>query len=154
MHCIELSIILKAFQIDSSISVVANDSIPVSLNTDINRLLNDSLSDDKETHFPSNGADPETTAPSSIVLPSTSANTSSVATNSSRRKSPQDFDSSSNVENEFINRRIGSLEFTLVEIKQEADKYQNLLVESQEQYVDLEKKYTKAKKLIRDYQER
>lgn len=119
------------------------------MTTDINRLLNESLSDDKETHFPSNGAEPKTIG---SILSSATTSTSL------RRRSPlhqqQQQDDSNNVENEFINRRIGSLEVSLVDVKQEAEKYQNLLLESQDQYVDLEKKYAKAKKLIRDYQER
>lgn len=57
-------------------------------------------------------------------------------------------------ETETLAERLKSVETDLSNIKREANNYQNMLQQSQEQYGTLEKKYNKAKRLLRDFQQR
>lgn len=50
--------------------------------------------------------------------------------------------------------RLKQTERELTNIKKEANNYQNMLQQSQTQYMCLEKKYNKAKRLLRDFQQR
>lgn len=53
-----------------------------------------------------------------------------------------------------LNERLKQVERELTNIKKEANNYQNMLQQSQTQFVVLEKKYTKAKRMLRDFQQR
>ncbi|XP_055608890.1 neurabin-1 isoform X2 [Uranotaenia lowii] len=57
-------------------------------------------------------------------------------------------------EAELLAERMKQTERELANIKKEANNYQNMLQQSQAQYVTLEKKYGRVKKLLRDYQHR
>lgn len=57
-------------------------------------------------------------------------------------------------ETEMLNERLKQVELELTNIKKEAINYQNMLQQSQEQFSTMEKKYAKAKRLLRDYQQR
>ncbi|XP_063702892.1 uncharacterized protein LOC134832703 isoform X3 [Culicoides brevitarsis] len=57
-------------------------------------------------------------------------------------------------ETEALAERLKTVETDLSNIKREANNYQNMLQQSQEQYGTLEKKYNKAKRLLRDFQQR
>lgn len=57
-------------------------------------------------------------------------------------------------ETEALADRLKTVETELSNIKREANNYQNMLQQSQEQYSTLEKKYNKAKRLLRDFQQR
>lgn len=57
-------------------------------------------------------------------------------------------------ENELLNERLRQTERELANIKKEASNYQNMLQQSQAQYMALEKKYNKAKRLVREFQQR
>lgn len=53
-----------------------------------------------------------------------------------------------------LSERLKQVEDELSNIKRESNNYQNMLQQSQEQYTTLEKKYNKAKRLLRDFQQR
>ena len=53
-----------------------------------------------------------------------------------------------------MNERVKQTERELANIKKEANNYQNMLQQSQAQYLVLEKKYSRVKKILRDYQHR
>lgn len=53
-----------------------------------------------------------------------------------------------------LNERLKQVEIELANVKKETINYQNMLQQSQEQFSNMEKKYTKAKRLLRDYQQR
>jgi neurabin len=53
-----------------------------------------------------------------------------------------------------LNERVKQTERDLADIRKEANNYQNMLQQSQAQYVTLEKKYSKCKKLLREFQQR
>lgn len=57
-------------------------------------------------------------------------------------------------ETELLTERLKQTERELVGIKREASNYQNMLQQSQAQYMAIDKKYNKAKRLIRDFQQR
>uniref|UniRef100_A0A1I8Q7X3 Neurabin-1 n=1 Tax=Stomoxys calcitrans TaxID=35570 RepID=A0A1I8Q7X3_STOCA len=57
-------------------------------------------------------------------------------------------------ENELLSERLRQSERELVNIKKEASNLQNMLQQSQAQYMALDKKYNKAKRLVREYQQR
>ncbi|XP_058053275.1 uncharacterized protein LOC131205264 [Anopheles bellator] len=57
-------------------------------------------------------------------------------------------------EAELLNERVKHTERELANIKKEANNYQNMLQQSQAQYLVLEKKYSRVKKILRDYQHR
>uniref|UniRef100_A0A2M4CYY7 Neurabin-1 n=1 Tax=Anopheles darlingi TaxID=43151 RepID=A0A2M4CYY7_ANODA len=57
-------------------------------------------------------------------------------------------------EAELLNERVKQTERELANIKKEANNYQNMLQQSQAQYLVLEKKYSRVKKILRDYQHR
>ncbi|XP_037940025.1 uncharacterized protein LOC119672925 isoform X2 [Teleopsis dalmanni] len=57
-------------------------------------------------------------------------------------------------ENELLNERLRQCERELTNIKKEALNLQNMLQQSQTQYMTLDKKYNKTKKLVREYQQR
>lgn len=57
-------------------------------------------------------------------------------------------------ENELLSERLRQSERELVNIKKEASNLQNMLQQSQGQYMALDKKYNKAKRLVREYQQR
>ncbi|TMW43227.1 hypothetical protein DOY81_011693 [Sarcophaga bullata] len=57
-------------------------------------------------------------------------------------------------ENELLSERLRQSERELVNIKKEAANLQNMLQQSQAQYMALDKKYNKAKRLVREYQQR
>lgn len=53
-----------------------------------------------------------------------------------------------------LNERVKQTERDLADIRKEANNYQNMLQQSQAQFVTLEKKYSKSKKLLREFQQR
>lgn len=55
---------------------------------------------------------------------------------------------------EQVNNRLRDAEKQLVSMKKEALTFQNMLEQSQAQYQALEKKYSRAKQLVRDFQQR
>ncbi|XP_067642993.1 serine-rich adhesin for platelets isoform X3 [Eurosta solidaginis] len=57
-------------------------------------------------------------------------------------------------ENELLSERLRQSERELTNIKKEASNLQNMLQQSQAQYMALDKKYNKAKRLVREYQQR
>uniref|UniRef100_A0A915JCK8 PDZ domain-containing protein n=1 Tax=Romanomermis culicivorax TaxID=13658 RepID=A0A915JCK8_ROMCU len=57
-------------------------------------------------------------------------------------------------EEKLISKRIDFLEITLNDVKRDAEKYQQLLVDSQCHYFDLQKQYDSAKKRIKDFENR
>uniref|UniRef100_A0AAG5DGU5 Neurabin-1 n=1 Tax=Anopheles atroparvus TaxID=41427 RepID=A0AAG5DGU5_ANOAO len=57
-------------------------------------------------------------------------------------------------EAELLNERVKQTERELANIKKEANNYQNMLQQSQAQYLVLEKKYSRVKKILRDFQHR
>ncbi|XP_058125042.1 uncharacterized protein LOC131266509 isoform X2 [Anopheles coustani] len=57
-------------------------------------------------------------------------------------------------EAELLNERMKQTERELANIKKEANNYQNMLQQSQAQYLVLEKKYSRVKKILRDFQHR
>lgn len=57
-------------------------------------------------------------------------------------------------ETELINERLKNTERELADIRKEANNYQNLLQQSQAQYSTLERKYSKVKKMLREFQQR
>ncbi|XP_017477051.1 PREDICTED: uncharacterized protein LOC108367039 isoform X2 [Rhagoletis zephyria] len=57
-------------------------------------------------------------------------------------------------ENELLSERLRQSERELTNIKKEAANLQNMLQQSQGQYMALDKKYNKAKRLVREYQQR
>ncbi|XP_032598694.1 uncharacterized protein LOC6556740 isoform X9 [Drosophila grimshawi] len=57
-------------------------------------------------------------------------------------------------ENELLSERLRQSERELGNIKKEAANLQNMLQQSQAQYMALDKKYNKAKRLVREYQQR
>uniref|UniRef100_A0A1Q3F7Y6 Neurabin-1 n=1 Tax=Culex tarsalis TaxID=7177 RepID=A0A1Q3F7Y6_CULTA len=57
-------------------------------------------------------------------------------------------------EAELLAERMKQTERELANIKKEANNYQNMLQQSQAQYVGLEKKYGRVKKILREYQHR
>lgn len=60
----------------------------------------------------------------------------------------------SNNESEHLKERLKECEKQINDLKKEANNYQNILQLSQSQFVVLEKKYNRAKKLIREFQQR
>lgn len=57
-------------------------------------------------------------------------------------------------ETEIINEKLKQTERELADIRKEANNYQNMLQQSQTQYATLERKYSKVKKMLRDFQQR
>jgi neurabin len=57
-------------------------------------------------------------------------------------------------ETEVINEKLKQTERELADIRKEANNYQNMLQQSQTQYATLERKYSKVKKMLRDFQQR
>lgn len=57
-------------------------------------------------------------------------------------------------EDELLNERLRQTERELTNIKKEASNLQNMLQQSQSQYMALDKKYNKAKRLVREFQQR
>lgn len=57
-------------------------------------------------------------------------------------------------ESELLAERLRQTEKDLVNIKKEAMNYQNMLQLSQTQFTTLDRKYNKAKRLVREYQQR
>uniref|UniRef100_A0A6P4FKQ4 Neurabin-2-like n=1 Tax=Drosophila rhopaloa TaxID=1041015 RepID=A0A6P4FKQ4_DRORH len=57
-------------------------------------------------------------------------------------------------ENELLSERLRQSERELGNIRKEAANLQNMLQQSQGQYMALDKKYNKAKRLVREYQQR
>lgn len=53
-----------------------------------------------------------------------------------------------------LTERLRQTEKELANIKKETINYQNMLQQSQSQYTTIDRKYTKAKRLVRDYQQR
>lgn len=53
-----------------------------------------------------------------------------------------------------LNERLKTVEIELHNTKRDANNLENMLQQSQEQYSLLEKKYTKVKRLLRDFQRR
>lgn len=57
-------------------------------------------------------------------------------------------------EAELLSERLKQTERELANIKKEAANYHNMLQQSQTQYMSLDKKYNKVKRIVRDYQQR
>ncbi|KAG5681654.1 hypothetical protein PVAND_011068 [Polypedilum vanderplanki] len=57
-------------------------------------------------------------------------------------------------ETEILNEKLKQTERDLADIRKEANNYQNMLQQSQAQYTTLERKYSKIKKMLRDFQQR
>lgn len=57
-------------------------------------------------------------------------------------------------ESELLAERLRQTEKELVNIKKETINYQNMLQQSQTQFAVVDRKYTKAKRLVREYQQR
>lgn len=57
-------------------------------------------------------------------------------------------------ETEIINEKLKQTEREVADIRKEANNYQNMLQQSQTQYATLERKYSKVKKMLRDFQQR
>lgn len=57
-------------------------------------------------------------------------------------------------ESELLAERLRQTEKDLQNMKKEAVNYQNMLQQSQQQFTTLERKYNKAKRLVREYQQR
>jgi neurabin len=57
-------------------------------------------------------------------------------------------------ETEVINEKLKQTERELADIRKEANNYQNMLQQSQTQYATLERKYSKVKKMLREFQQR
>lgn len=57
-------------------------------------------------------------------------------------------------ETEMLNERVKQTERELADIRKEANNYQNMLQQSQTQYSTLERKYSKCKKMLREFQQR
>lgn len=53
-----------------------------------------------------------------------------------------------------LTERLRQTEKELSNIKKETINYQNMLQQSQLQFTTIDRKYTKAKRLVRDYQQR
>lgn len=53
-----------------------------------------------------------------------------------------------------MNEKLKQTEKEIADIRKEANNYQNMLQQSQAQYTTLERKYTKVKKMLRDFQQR
>lgn len=53
-----------------------------------------------------------------------------------------------------LNERVKQTERELADIRKEANNYQNMLQQSQTQYATLERKYSKCKKMLREFQQR
>lgn len=57
-------------------------------------------------------------------------------------------------ETELLAERLRQTEKDLINIRKEAINYQNMLQQSQLQFTTIERKYNKAKRLVREYQQR
>lgn len=57
-------------------------------------------------------------------------------------------------ETEIISEKLKQTDRELADIRKEAINYQNMLQQSQTQYATLERKYSKVKKMLRDFQQR
>lgn len=57
-------------------------------------------------------------------------------------------------ENELLAERLRQAEKDLSQTKKESTNYQNMLQQSQSQFTVLEQKYSKVKRLVREYQQR
>lgn len=57
-------------------------------------------------------------------------------------------------ENELLAERLRQTEKDLSHAHKEATNYQNMLQQSQSQFTTIERKYNKAKRLVREYQQR
>lgn len=57
-------------------------------------------------------------------------------------------------ENELLAERLRQTEKDLSHAHKEAINYQNMLQQSQSQFTTIERKYNKAKRLVREYQQR
>lgn len=53
-----------------------------------------------------------------------------------------------------LTERLRQTELELANIKKETINYQNMLQQSQSQFTTIDRKYTKAKRLVREYQQR
>lgn len=57
-------------------------------------------------------------------------------------------------ESELLAERLRQTEKDLAHVKKESTNYQNMLQQSQTQFTTLDRKYNKAKRLVREYQQR
>lgn len=57
-------------------------------------------------------------------------------------------------ENELLSERLRQTEKDLTQAQKESTNYQNMLQQSQSQFTTIERKYNKAKRLVREYQQR
>lgn len=57
-------------------------------------------------------------------------------------------------DSELLAERIRQIEKDLTQARKEAENYQNMLQQSQAQFSALDRKYNKAKRLVREYQQR
>lgn len=57
-------------------------------------------------------------------------------------------------ESELLAERLRQTEKDLAHMKKESINYQNMLQQSQTQFTTLDRKYNKAKRLVREYQQR
>jgi neurabin len=57
-------------------------------------------------------------------------------------------------ETEIVSEKLKQTDRELADIRKEAINYQNMLQQSQTQYATLERKYSKVKKMLRDFQQR
>lgn len=57
-------------------------------------------------------------------------------------------------ENELLQERLRQAEKDLKQVRKESSNFQNMLQQSQSQFTTLDRKYSKAKRLVRDYQQR
>lgn len=57
-------------------------------------------------------------------------------------------------ENELLTERLRQTEKDLTQSKKDSSNFQNMLQQSQSQFTTLDRKYNKAKRLVREYQQR
>lgn len=57
-------------------------------------------------------------------------------------------------ENELLAERLRQAEKDLIQAKKDSTNFQNMLQQSQSQFTTLDRKYSKAKRLVREYQQR
>lgn len=57
-------------------------------------------------------------------------------------------------ENELLTERLRQTEKDLTQARKESSNFQNMLLQSQSQFTTLDRKYNKAKRLVREYQQR
>lgn len=57
-------------------------------------------------------------------------------------------------ESELLAERLRQAEKDLSQVRKDSTNYQNMLQQSQSQFTTLDRKYNKAKRLVREYQQR